>query len=48
MFPGNYKYATVNNVSMATKRETDKQGKAISWVQVVVKPGKHVKIGVKQ
>ncbi len=48
MFPGNYKYAAVNNVAMATKRETDKQGKAISWVQVVVKPGKYVKIGVKQ
>lgn len=48
IFTGNYKYAAVNNVLRATKRETDKQGKAISLVQVVVKPGKHVKIGVKQ
>ncbi|MCO5949261.1 hypothetical protein [Mucilaginibacter flavidus] len=48
IFTGNYKYAAVNNLLLATKRETDKQGKAVSWVQVVVKPGRHVKIGVKQ
>jgi len=48
IFTGNYKHAIVNNVSLATTRETNKQGKAISWVQVVVKPGRQVKIGVKQ
>jgi len=48
IFTGNYKHAAVNNVILATKLETDKQGKAISWVKVVVKPGRHVKIDAKQ
>jgi len=47
MFSGNYTHAKFNGASLATHRETDKQGKVISWVLVNVKPGMHIKVEVK-
>jgi len=47
MFSGNYKHATVNNVLMPAKTETNKQGKVVSWVQVDVKPRMHIKVDAK-
>ena len=47
MFLGDYKYAAVNGILRATKKETNQQGKVISWVQVAVKPGMHIKVDAK-
>lgn len=46
MFYGKYKRANVNGVSLPAKMETGERGRAISYIEVDVKPGTHVKVEV--
>jgi len=47
MFSGKYSHAKLNGVSLTMHKETDKQGKVVSWVLANVKPGMHIKVEAK-
>jgi hypothetical protein len=46
-FYGNYHHAYANNKPSTVRQETDPQGKIISFVETVVKPGQQVKVSLK-
>jgi len=45
-FCGNYPQVTVNGISKSAKKQTNPQGKMMSWVELEVKPGMRVKVEV--
>ncbi|WP_157766440.1 hypothetical protein [Pedobacter ginsengisoli] len=47
LFMGNYPHAIINGIAQASKKETNAQGKVMSWVLAEVKPGKQITVNVK-
>jgi hypothetical protein len=44
MFYGRYRLAYANGISLSIKKKTDPQGRVISFVEVIVKPGKKINV----
>jgi len=47
MFYGSYHHAYVDHKLVTIRQETDLQGKIISFVEIIVKPGQQVKVSLK-